>query len=176
MTSSLDGMTTPTFPAGVATVRVRGTFLRPDGSPHTGRIDFTAPGDLVLDPDHDESFAGTSTAYLDDDGAIDVLLVASDSPNINPSGWTYRIAGVLSGNPLTPRHLPLWAANPEVDLVEVLPVNFDPGEAAPVVITIMVAKDGQPRFTGNGPPGTIIGAEPGDEYLDNDSGTIYRLT
>ena len=34
---------------------------------------------------------------------------------------------------------------------------------------------GQPRYTGTGPPGLIIGAEPGDEYLDNSTGIIYQL-
>lgn len=34
---------------------------------------------------------------------------------------------------------------------------------------------GQPRFTGTGPPGLILGAEPMDEYLDISSGDIYRL-
>lgn len=36
-------------------------------------------------------------------------------------------------------------------------------------------KDGQIRYTGSGPPGTIIGASPDDTYLDLDSGNIYKL-
>ena len=36
-------------------------------------------------------------------------------------------------------------------------------------------KDGQPRFWGEGEPGVIIGAEPGDLYLDITTGTMYRL-
>ena len=35
---------------------------------------------------------------------------------------------------------------------------------------------GQIRFTGHGAPGTIIGAEPGDTYLDLDTGDLYKLT
>lgn len=34
---------------------------------------------------------------------------------------------------------------------------------------------GQPRFSGDGPPGTIIGSQVGDEYLDRASGLIYTL-
>lgn len=30
-------------------------------------------------------------------------------------------------------------------------------------------------FTGVGPPGTIMGASPGDYYIDTSTGTIYRL-
>ncbi len=35
---------------------------------------------------------------------------------------------------------------------------------------------GQPRWTGQGPPGVVIGASPGDEYLDVLTGDVYRLT
>lgn len=35
---------------------------------------------------------------------------------------------------------------------------------------------GQPRWAGQGPPGTIIGAAPGDIYLDELTGTLYTLT
>lgn len=34
---------------------------------------------------------------------------------------------------------------------------------------------GQPKFSGQGPPGVVIGASPGDEYLDVTSGDIYQL-
>lgn len=30
-------------------------------------------------------------------------------------------------------------------------------------------------FTGEGPPGTVVGAAPGDYYIDTITGTIYRL-
>lgn len=37
-------------------------------------------------------------------------------------------------------------------------------------------KPGQIRFTGTGPPGVIMGAEPSDTYLDTASGNIYTLS
>ena len=38
-------------------------------------------------------------------------------------------------------------------------------------------KDGQIRFTGNGPPpAVIVGSEPGDIYLDLLAGDTYKLT
>ena len=37
-------------------------------------------------------------------------------------------------------------------------------------------KDGQIRYTGHGAPGVILGAEPGDTYLDLLSGEIYKLS
>ncbi|MDO5623788.1 MAG: hypothetical protein Q4G71_03775 [Pseudomonadota bacterium] len=37
-------------------------------------------------------------------------------------------------------------------------------------------KDGQIRFTGRGePPAVIVGAEPGDTYLDLDTGNVFKL-
>ena len=37
-------------------------------------------------------------------------------------------------------------------------------------------KDGQIRFTGHGAPGVLVGAEPGDTYLDLLTGEIYKLS
>lgn len=39
-----------------------------------------------------------------------------------------------------------------------------------------VGPAGQPRWSGQGPPSVIVGAAPGDDYLDETTGTIYRLT
>ena len=36
-------------------------------------------------------------------------------------------------------------------------------------------KDGQIRFTGIGPPGVIVGAEPQDTYTDLATGDVYKL-
>lgn len=35
--------------------------------------------------------------------------------------------------------------------------------------------DGLHRFYGDGPPGTVIGSSPGDEYVDNLTGDLYVL-
>ena len=34
---------------------------------------------------------------------------------------------------------------------------------------------GEAWFYGSGPPGTIIGSQPGDNYMDLDTGTIWKL-
>ncbi len=71
-------------------------------------------------------------------------------------------------------------------LADVVEVSADP--AGPRVL--IVATPGPPGppgppgqgqgggtawFTGTGPPGTILGASPGDAYIDTTTGTIYRL-
>lgn len=37
-------------------------------------------------------------------------------------------------------------------------------------------RDGQIRYTGHGAPGVILGAQPGDTYLDTLTGVIYKLS
>lgn len=49
-------------------------------------------------------------------------------------------------------------------------------DIGPVAIQGPAGKDGQIRYTGTGEPGLIVGAEPGDTYLDVLTGTIYKLT
>lgn len=35
--------------------------------------------------------------------------------------------------------------------------------------------EGTAWWTGEGPPGTIVGSKPGDEYIDTLTGTVYKL-
>ena len=52
----------------------------------------------------------------------------------------------------------------------------DPGEDAHMIGPPgPPGKDGQIRFTGYGPPGTIVGSEPGDTYMDLATGDVYKL-
>lgn len=37
-------------------------------------------------------------------------------------------------------------------------------------------RDAVGRFYGEGPPGTIIGSQPNDEYVDTLTGELYKLT
>lgn len=55
----------------------------------------------------------------------------------------------------------------------VVAVPGPPGPAGPAGAP---GKPGQPRFVGNGPPpDVILGAEPGDSYVDLTNGTTYHL-
>ncbi|MGN2640689.1 hypothetical protein ACTD5D_31860 [Nocardia takedensis] len=69
-------------------------------------------------------------------------------------------------------------------LADVVEVTADP-EGARVLIVATPGPPGPPGpgeggggtawWTGTGPPGTILGASPGDCYIDAATGTIYRL-
>lgn len=57
-----------------------------------------------------------------------------------------------------------------------LPGTGSPGAEGPAGPAGPSGADGQPRFTGEGPPpDVIVGARPGDAYLDTTTGGIYRL-
>lgn len=61
---------------------------------------------------------------------------------------------------------------PVVSLVEVV-VSGPQGPQGPSGYVEGVGY-GQPRWVGQGPPGLLIGAEPGDRYLDTLTGDIYK--
>lgn len=67
---------------------------------------------------------------------------------------------------------PVFAVSPPgASSVQVVPVAGPQGPPG-----VSPSNTGQPRWAGQGPPGTIIGAAPGDLYLDETSGLIYTLT
>lgn len=64
-------------------------------------------------------------------------------------------------------------APPDVDSILVLPLPGPAGAGLPGP----AGRPGQPRFVGSGPPpDALIGAEPGDQYLDQRTGDLYTLT
>ena len=48
-------------------------------------------------------------------------------------------------------------------------------DVGPIAIPGPAGKAGNIHFKGHGAPGTILGAQPGDSYLDELTGTIYTL-
>ena len=80
---------------------------------------------------------------------------ASQLPATAQPGEAYLIAGDLH----------VWIAG---GFVNVGPIQGPPGPPG---------HPGQIRFTGHGaPPMVIVGAEPGDTYLDLDTGNVFKLT
>ena len=112
---------------------------------------------------------------------VDVLAVCEQGPPGIPGptgtpGAGLQILGALN----SPAELPTPAGTGDAYLIggdlwvyansawtNAGPVQGPPGERG---------KDGQIRFTGHGaPPTVIVGSEPGDTYLDLDTGDIYKL-
>ncbi|MEV7413423.1 hypothetical protein AB0O04_37085, partial [Streptomyces althioticus] len=111
------------LPEGIPTVRVRGRYLFPDGRPLSGRIVWRAPA-LVTFAEHDVILGGPVTVQLDEQGAFEVTLPATDAPGMNASGWSYSVAeqfATVAQNRVYQVLLP--AETPEVDIADIAPTD-----------------------------------------------------
>jgi hypothetical protein len=120
--------------------RVVGRFVTADGDvtvPARGAVTFTPAPPVLL-------AAGAAppqtmlpqpvTAVLDDDGALDVTLIATDDAGLNPTGWTYRVRARLDDGRLDgwqPYSIAVPAGS-VTDLTLVTPVPPSTGE--PVIV------------------------------------------
>lgn len=111
------------LPEGIPTVRVTGRFLTPEGKPLAGQVIFRAPG-MVTFPDSDVILGGPVAAPLDSTGAFEVVLPATDAPDMNPTGWSYSVAEQLAGVPMNRTYQVLLPAEtPAVDLADIAPTD-----------------------------------------------------
>lgn len=111
------------LPEGIPTVRITGRFLTPDGQPLTGQVVWRAPA-LITFGAYDVILGGPVTAPLDATGAFAVELPATDTPGMNPSGWSYTVAEQLAGVAMNRVYQVLLPAEtPEVDLADIAPTN-----------------------------------------------------
>jgi hypothetical protein len=126
----------------IPTVRVMATYLGPDKRPLKGTITFTGPP-LLTFPDADLFIAGSVVCTLDEQGRmidpagnLGVLLPATDSPNMNPTGWAYTVKESLTGVPGTRTFvmlLPQDTPGGSVDLADVAPTDPMTPNYVPVV-------------------------------------------
>ncbi|QAX93274.1 tail fiber protein [Streptomyces phage Vash] len=91
------------LPNEIPTVRVTGTYRGPDGRALKGTVTFTGPS-LLTFPESNLFLAGPVVATLDEsgqiidaDGNVGVHLPATDSPDMNPTGWTWTVKENLTG-------------------------------------------------------------------------------
>lgn len=108
------------LPADWTQIRVTGTYLLRDGSVPWGSVVFSSP-QIVL-ADDKIVLPQDIVAPLDGNGAIDVLLPATNDPDVQPSGWAYWVTenvGECAG-----RHFAMAvdAAGGDIDLATVAPV------------------------------------------------------
>ncbi|MYV48228.1 hypothetical protein [Streptomyces sp. SID2888] len=136
------------LPDGIPTVQVTGRYLTPDGRPLSGRVVWRAPL-LTFPAPYDVILGAPVYASLDAQGRFEVLLPATDAPDMNPSGWSYTVAEQLDGIPAGRSYQVLLPADtPQVDIADIAPT--DP------TTPNYVAVKGDP-----GPPGEQ--GEPGPE-------------
>jgi hypothetical protein len=97
---------------GMPTVVVTGQYLHPDGRPCRGTILIEPEPAQLVSGDHGVIILGPAQAQLDEAGRFKLELLATDSPGITPSGWTYRVTEQLSDAPGRTYCLALPAAGP----------------------------------------------------------------
>lgn len=113
------------LPSGVDSVTVTGTYKKEDGTPLSGSIEFIGPRFVVHTPSK-TIFSASKTVVLDANGAFSVVLMATDSSGITPTGFTYQVAQRLDNSAETIRYpISLPKANPTTDLAYLIDVtNF----------------------------------------------------
>ena len=133
------------LPIGLSAVTVSGTYKHPDGTAMSGKLLFTPEPAILTSGAHGTLLLGTIEATLVN-GVMTATLLATDDPDVTPSGWTYRVQERWYDAPGRSYPLSLPAAAPTVDLADVAPTA--PAEGVYVVVT-------GPQ----GPPGSNADAE-----------------
>ncbi|WP_433858229.1 hypothetical protein [Streptomyces kronopolitis] len=119
------------IPNEIPTVKVTAWYEGFGGRGLKGTVTFTAP--FVTFAESDLFLAGPVVCSLDEsgrlidaDGNIGVRLPATDSPNMNPTGWTYTVKENLTGVVGARTYsmvLPKDTLNNTIDLADVAPAN-----------------------------------------------------
>jgi hypothetical protein len=118
------------LPAGLSTVTVSGTYTHPDGTPMKGKVLFTPEPAILTSATHGVLLLGTIEAALDEEGVAAATLLATDDPDVTPTGWTYRVQERWYDAPGRSYPLSLPLAAPAVDLADVAPTAAAEGEYA----------------------------------------------
>ncbi|MFF1625571.1 hypothetical protein [Streptomyces sp. NPDC058272] len=158
----------PELPVGIETVTLTGRFLRPDGTPLLGTITLTSPARLTF-PDADVISAGPVEITLDEFGAFSVSLIATDQPEMDPTGWTYQVVERFSHAEGRSYSIALPAASPVVDLADIAPA--DPANGDFVLVPGPAGPAGSQIFSGTGAPSSSLGTD-GDYYVDTTTGAV----
>jgi lysophospholipase L1-like esterase len=157
------------MPAGIDTVTLTGRYVHPDGTPFAGKVTFSTPALLTLSG-ADTIAAGTATVTLDAGGQFSVILVATDTPDMQPTGWAYQVTEQLTG--IAPRvySILLPSANSPVDLADIAPA--DPALGNYVPVPGPAGSSGNTILSGHGTPSSGAGRD-GDYWMDQDAWILY---
>lgn len=110
-------------------ITVKGTYLKLDGTPETGTIQFISSVSVLKSGDRTAIAPSEVKRTLDSLGRFDIILPASNDPAWLPIGWTYKVILKLSGTYSTFNTvIPYNAINGEVFITDLLPAQ--PGGSA----------------------------------------------
>lgn len=110
-------------------ITVKGTYLKLDGTPESGTIQFFSTVQAMKSGDRFAVVPSEIKIQLDNTGSFEVVLPASNDPAWLPVGWTYKVVLRLS-NDFSTFHtvVPYNAINGEVFITALLPAQ--PGGSA----------------------------------------------
>lgn len=157
---------------------VAGTYRDAQNNPASGRVVFalTEPlrdmaGNILYDNQ-------PISVDLDANGSVSVTLVVTQDPTISPQGVTYAVTEQIDYAETRTWYLAISSSDP-VNLAAVSPaIEANPRYAyilESTFVALSAGLQGQPRFSGIGPPGTIIGSQSGDSYLNTANGDLYTF-
>lgn len=72
-------------------ITVKGTYLKLDGTPESGTIQFFSPVTVLKSGDRDAVVPSSMKATLDSAGSFELQVPASNDPAWLPVGWEYRV-------------------------------------------------------------------------------------
>jgi hypothetical protein len=139
------------YPANVSTVTVTGSWTTSDGSTTkpTGTVTFTPNARLQDGPTGQIIDQKPLVATLVN-GAISVTLMATDDPDLSPSGWAYVVTENIAGQPAITYVLQFPAAQTPVDLSTKAPLVAVPGLVGYVALAAVGAPAGVASLDGAG--------------------------
>jgi hypothetical protein len=86
------------WPTNYGASRLTGKFMDLQGQPIRGRLVITANVISVADAGNLLTIIATPrTVLLDNNGAFDIFLPATNDPDVNPSGWNYKVTEQWDG-------------------------------------------------------------------------------
>lgn len=185
------------LPANITTVPVRGKFIGSDGVPVSGNVLFTPKPVRLVDAAVLTVIVGrTVTMTLDEDGAGEIQLAATDDPDVVPFEWTYAVSEGFEGGATYEIEVPIAQAASGIELATVAPVpgstgtgglelstaalqsyvddaeasalSADTSEAAALAAqtAAQAAANAVAGVTGNGFPEGVVTAPVGTSYVD----------
>jgi hypothetical protein len=126
------------LPANVTQTIVTGNYVWLDGLPAAGTVTFLPYVEYVLvAPANTVVYVYEVTVPLDAAGHFSVPLIATDDPDINPTGWTYTVRVLLHDPSALPgQSKPVESifsiyvpVGPPINIAERTPVQSSPGNA-----------------------------------------------
>jgi hypothetical protein len=110
-------------------ITVKGTYLKLDGAPESGSIQFFSPVTVLKSGDRDAVVPSSVKATLDSAGSFELQVPASNDPAWLPSGWEYRVVlRTTSDFSSFKTVMPYDAAGAELFITDLLPAQ--PGGSA----------------------------------------------